>query len=89
VSADATMALLVMLPLVAAIGAFVWPRWARPVGMAATLALLFLGAWLVVLVSRSGHLSQAIGGGPPPSASGCMPTACPPCSWARWRRSAC
>jgi formate hydrogenlyase subunit 3/multisubunit Na+/H+ antiporter MnhD subunit len=56
------MVLVPMLPLVAAIGAFAFPRAARSIGSAASLALVPLAAILASMVWGGGELAQSVGG---------------------------
>jgi len=56
------MALVPMLPLIAAIGAFAFPRAARSIGLAASLALPPLAGILASMVWDSGDLTQPVGG---------------------------
>jgi formate hydrogenlyase subunit 3/multisubunit Na+/H+ antiporter MnhD subunit len=56
------MAMLVLLPLVAAIAAFAAPRAGRWIGLAGLGTLVPLAAWLAVRVMQLGPLTQSVGG---------------------------
>jgi formate hydrogenlyase subunit 3/multisubunit Na+/H+ antiporter MnhD subunit len=51
-----------MLPLIAAIGAFAWPRAARSIGLVASFLMVPLTGCLASLVWRGGTLTQSVGG---------------------------
>jgi len=62
VSADALMALLVMLPLLTAVGAFAWPHAGRGLGLATVATSLVAAGWLAALLLSQGTQTQQVGG---------------------------
>ncbi|HAV62110.1 MAG TPA: oxidoreductase, partial [Verrucomicrobiales bacterium] len=56
------MAMLVMLPLLAAVGAFAWPRAGRWIGLAAMAGGLVLAGLLALLLLESGAHRHSVGG---------------------------
>lgn len=65
-NADVLMALIVMLPLLAAVGTFAWPRAGRSIGLATMAGALAVAVFLALLLLERGAQTQLIGGWPAP-----------------------